>query len=60
MCGCLWARCAAGCVPSGDVVLMLSVVCSLFFMPVCYNTLESCLGKGAVLVEQDIRRARVI
>jgi hypothetical protein len=31
ICGFLWDRCAGGGVPSGDVVLMLSVVCSLFF-----------------------------
>ena len=33
--GCLWARRAVGCAPSGVVVLMLRVVCSLFFCCRC-------------------------
>jgi hypothetical protein len=39
LCGCiggwLWRRCAAGYVPSVDIVIMLPVVCSLFFCCRC-------------------------
>jgi len=31
-----------------------------FFLPVCYDSYESCLGEGAELVEQGLRRESVV